>query len=142
MSTKEYIAAMKKKISDLKTGRPVFLAAQDTHVKVSSRIFDKSQNANNAAIGTYANEQYKKRRQKKGRQISKVDLKFEGVLQSDFRKGVKKISNLRMIAGVRVENGNKITHLEERYGAIFRLTPKERSNFKQVLANESIKILK
>jgi hypothetical protein len=184
MTTEQYIKETRKKIAALKDGKPIAIAAQDTHVKMAERIFDKHDNANDGKIGEYnstdpiyvnpnnspkkfptkgkpndkgkskskfANGElhktgffnsYKDFRAKIGRQTSEVDLKLFGRLQSDFTKGVVKKDDLTYVSGVNESNGKKIKGLESKYGKIFGLTPKERTNFKQVLAFESFKILK
>lgn len=170
---------MRRKLMDLKSGRPLGVAAQDTHVKVVQRIFDKGKNAQNGPIGQYntsnplyVNPRYSPKkfaprgkngeskfkngktkktrhfksysdyRQAIGRQVAFVNFKLSGTLQSDFGKGVQRINSLRYASGVRINNEKKIKGLENKYGNVFRLTPKERTNFKQVLAFESVTILK
>lgn len=85
---------------------------------------------------------YKEFRKSIGRPTGKVNLVLSGNLQSDFGKAVTKVNNLKYAATARQENEDKISGLENRYGNIFRVTPKERTNFKQVLASEVLKILK
>jgi hypothetical protein len=84
---------------------------------------------------------YKSYREKIGRQVGEVDLKLFGRLQSDFSKGVVKKDELTYTSGVNEDNAGKIKGIESKYGSVFRLTPKERTNFKQVLAFESFKLL-
>lgn len=179
MTTDQYIAKTRQKIAILKQGKIISIAAQDTHVMMAERIFDKHHNAQDEKIGSYNSsneiyinpknspkgfpkkgkdgkskfkngeehktgyfESYKTFREKMGRQTNEVDLKLFGRLQSDFTKGVQKKDNITYISGVNHDSEAKIEGITEKYGNVFRLTPKERTNFKQVLAFESFKILK
>lgn len=180
MTTKEYINKnIRAKLAIIKEGKPIAIAAQDTHVQMSERIFDKHKNAQDGKIGEYNStdplyvnpdnspkkfpkkgkegktkfqngnphktgyfESYKAFREKIGRQTGEVDLKLTGRLKSDFTKGVVKKDNLTYTSGVNDDNAKKLEGIEDRYGNVFRLTPKERTNFKQVLAFESFQILK
>lgn len=176
--TEQYIKELRKKLQNLKSGKAVAIAAQDTHVKVVERIFDKGRNAQDGEIGQYDTsaplyvnpkyspkkfpkkgksgkakfkngrarktgffQSYKDFKQAIGRPTAFVNLKLSGLLQSDFGKGVQRVSPLRHIAAVRNINSDKIKGLEDKYGNIFRLTPKERTHYKQVLAYESNKIM-
>lgn len=105
----------------------------------------------NSGKGTFKNgksrkskyfNSYKDFRKSIGRPTGKVNLVLSGSLQSDFGKAVTKVNNLKYTATARQENENKISGLEKRYGNIFRITPKERTNFKRVLASEVLKLLK
>lgn len=107
----------------------------------SGKGSNKSKFKNGNSRRTKYFKSYKEFRKSVGRPIGKVNLVLSGTLQSDFGKAVTKVNNLRYTATARQENENKISGLEERYGNIFRLTPKERTNFKQVLASEVLKIL-
>jgi len=184
MTTDQKIAQLRKQLSDLKTSNAVQIAAQDTHVKMSVRIFSKGLNAQDGQIGTYdtSNElyvnpnnapkkfptkgkpnekgvskskfengnphktgyfkSYSSYRSAIGRQAGKVNLVLFGELSSDFGKAVKQIALNKFVSTVRENNQNKMEGAELRYGNIFRLTPKERTNFKQVLAFETFKLLK
>lgn len=53
MTTQEYTRQLNSKISKLKTGLPIGIAAQDTHVKMVERIFEKGENAEGSGIGKY-----------------------------------------------------------------------------------------
>ena len=53
MTTQEYIRSLNAKISKLKTGLPIAIAAQDTHVKMVTRIFDEGKNTEGSEIGKY-----------------------------------------------------------------------------------------
>jgi hypothetical protein len=179
MTTDQYIKKIRRSIQVLKTGIPIGVASQDTHVKMVERIFEKGKNALDSQIGQYNDSKplyvnpdkspkkfstkgangkskfkngktkktgyfksYKDYRQKIGRPTGKVNLVLSGNLQSDFGKAVTKVNNLKYTATAREENEDKISGLEEKYGNIFRITPKERTNFKQVLSDELIKLLK
>jgi hypothetical protein len=88
-------------------------------------------------------ESYKAYRQAVGRQTGSVDLVLFGNLQSDFGKAVVRKEGTSWASTVtRVESRNKIAGIEGKYGNVFRLTPNERDNFKQVLASETYEILK
>lgn len=53
MTTRDYIKKIKRNLDAVKSGKPVAIAAQDTHVQMVERIFEKGQNANNGKIGEY-----------------------------------------------------------------------------------------
>lgn len=180
MSTQEYILSLREKFDILKSGQAVGIAAQDTHAKMTERIFEDGHNAQDSEIGGYDSKNplyvnpknaprnfpvkgkngdakfedgkphktgyftsYKAYREAVGRQTSKVDLVLFGNLQSDFGKAVIKLDDLKYASSVsRVDSSNKIKGLEKKYGNIFRVTPKERDNFKQVLAFETFNILR
>jgi len=46
MTTEEYIAKQHAKLAQLATGKPIAIAAQDTHVKMVERIFEDGKAAN------------------------------------------------------------------------------------------------
>lgn len=184
MTTEGYIKNLRQKIAILKDGKLIGIAAQDTHVKMSERIFDKHDNANDGKIGKYNSTDpiyvnpdnspkkfptkgkpdskgkakskflngndhktgyftsYKAFREKIGREGGEVNLQLFGLLRKNFEKGVVKKDALIYISDVNPTNASKIEGLEKRYGNIFRLTPKERTNFKQVLAFESFNVLR
>lgn len=179
MTTSEKIAQLRKKMSILEHSKLVQIAAQDTHVKMTERIFIKGQNAQDGNIGNYNTtdelyvnpndspkkfppkgkngdvvfsnkkkhktgyfKSYSEFRSKIGRPTDKVNLVLSGDLQSDFGKAVIKRSETSYASAVRGANADKIDGAQSRFGNIFRLTPKERTNFKQVLAFETFKILK
>jgi hypothetical protein len=77
-----------------------------------------------------------------GRPVDKVNLVLFGDLNSDFGKAVTEISPLKYASTIRQSNEGKIKGADARYGNVFRLTPKERTNFKQVLAFETFRLLK
>jgi len=183
MTTQQKIEELRKQFLRLKSGEAVQIAAQDTHVKMSARIFEKGKNANDGDIGKYdtsnplyvnpddspkkfpttgkpkANgkgaskfedgtkhktgyfESYAAFRKKIGRKTDKVNLVLSGDLQSDFGKAVMKVGPNKFASTVRQNNQDKIDGMNLKYGPIFRLTPKERTNFKQVLAFETFKLL-
>lgn len=179
MTTKDYIKKIRRNLDAVKTGKPVAIAAQDTHVRMVERIFDKGQNANNGKIGEYDDssplyvnpkyspkklittgkngkskfkngkkkktryyKSYKEFRQKQGRPTGFVNLKLTGLLQSDFGKGVRKKDTFNYTSAIsNQDNKNKLSGIQKKYGKVFNLTPKERTNFKQVLANETFKLL-
>lgn len=85
---------------------------------------------------------YSDYRKSQGRKTDKVDLFMFGNLRSDFSKGVVKINNSEYVSKIlRDENIKKKEGAEFRFGKIFSLTPKERTNFKQVMAFEVMQIL-
>ncbi len=53
MTTNDFIKILRKKVEVIKSGKLVKIAAQDTHVKMSERIFDENKNASNGKIGEY-----------------------------------------------------------------------------------------
>lgn len=53
MTTSEYIQKQRMHLSELRSGIAVQIAAQDTHVKMSQRIFIDGKNASGGDIGTY-----------------------------------------------------------------------------------------
>lgn len=180
MSTQEYITKMKSKLEVIKSGTLIGIAAQDTHVMMVERIFEKGKNAQDEEIGKYNTtnslyvnpknapknfppkgknddtkfsdgkphktayfDSYKSYREAVGRNTDKVNLVMFGNLQSDFGKGVVKKDGVTWISTVTREGHIKIIEgQEKRFGNIFRLTPKERNNFKQVLAAETYDTLK
>lgn len=86
---------------------------------------------------------YKAYREAVGRQTGRVDLVMFGNLKSDFSKAVIRLDTLKFASSVsRVESSEKIKGIESKYGNVFRLTPKERTNFKQVLAFETFNLLR
>jgi hypothetical protein len=104
-----------------KTGRSIFSGGGNKGKKHTTGYF----------------ESYKKFRETVGRKSDKVNLVLFGNLQSDFGKGVINIDEATYASGVsREENSKKIEGFNKKYGPIFRLTPGERTNFKQVLAFE------
>lgn len=180
MSTQEYISKLKEKVKILQNGQAVGVAAQDTHVMMTERIFEKGNNAQDGDIGKYNStdplyvnpknapknfatkgkngdakfengkphktaffSSYKDYRKAVGRQTDSVDLVLFGNLQSDFGKAVVRKEGTSWASTVtREDSRHKIAGIESKYGNVFRLTPKERDNFKQVLASETYDILK
>lgn len=53
MKTADYIRKMRTAIQILKSGKPVAIASQDTHVMMTERIFEKGKNSQNSDIGKY-----------------------------------------------------------------------------------------
>jgi hypothetical protein len=53
MTTQEVINSLKAKVKILSGGQLVAIAAQDTHVKMSERIFDNNENSTGGKIGDY-----------------------------------------------------------------------------------------
>jgi hypothetical protein len=164
----------------LKSGDLVGIAAQDTHAKMTERIFEEGHNAQDAEIGKYNSTNplyvnpknspknfatkgkngdskfengashktafftsYKSYRETVGRQTGTVDLVMFGNLQSDFGKAVVRKEGTSWASTVtREESRGKIAGIENKYGNVFRLTPAERDNFKQVLAYETFEMLR
>jgi hypothetical protein len=78
-------------------------------------------------------------RAKIGRETSFMNLDLFGILKSDFGKGVIKLSPVSWISTVTNEaNKGKL----ESFNVFFQLNKDERGNFKEVLRDESMKILK
>lgn len=180
MTTEEYIRKLNSKIDKLKTGLPIAIAAQDTHVKMVERIFEEGKNSTDGEIGKYNStdplyvnpnnspkkfptkgkdgktkfkngeqhktgyfESYKAYREKVGRETDHVNFNLFGILQNDFGKGVVKLSNEKYISKVsQGNNSEKIKGLEHKFGSVFKLTEKERENFKEILEFETLQILK
>lgn len=179
MTTSEKISQLRRQMTAIEHGQIVQIAAQDTHVKMTDRIFSKGHNAQDGNIGNYNTtdelyvnpdnspkkfptkgkngdtefnnkkkhktgyfKSYSEFRSKIGRQTDKVNLVLSGDLQGDFGKAVIKVSDTGYASVVRSDNGDKIDGAQNRFGNIFRLTPKERTNFKQVLAAETFKLLR
>lgn len=179
MKTSEKIAQLRRQLTIIESGKLVQIAAQDTHVQMVDRIFNKGLNAQDGQIGTYNTsnelyvnpnnspkkfptkgktgeskfkngephktgyfESYSNYRSKVGRPTSKVNLVLFGDLQNDFGKAVFKLTETKYASLVRGANGDKVEGAEAKYGNIFRLTPKERTNFKQVLAFETFRMIK
>lgn len=172
-TTQEYIAELKRRAQQIAKGKSLAIAAQDTHVKVTQRIFDQGKNSEGKQIGEYDSndplyvnpknspkkfatkgkegdakfkngkphktgyfESYRDYRSAIGRPTQFVNLVLSGRLQSDFRKGLVKISALRHVTGVSSENNDKIEGNEMRFGGIFSLTDEEKENFKNILSFE------
>lgn len=53
MKTSDYIKKIRKAIAIIKTGKPVGIASQDTHVMMTERIFENGKNSQNSDIGKY-----------------------------------------------------------------------------------------
>lgn len=87
-------------------------------------------------------ESYAEYRKKIGRKTDKVNLVLSGLLQSDFGRGVIKISDFVYTSRVSTERSKKIIEgMNEKYGEVFGLTESEKVNFKEILKYETIQIL-
>lgn len=82
---------------------------------------------------------YKAFREKVGRQTQFMDLKLFGVLESDFSKGVIKLSDMSYASKVTNEaNVDKVDNFSE----YFKLSKAERKNYRDVSEFETINILR
>lgn len=86
---------------------------------------------------------YKAFRAGQGRQVSFVDLKLSGQLQSDVSNSLTRLSPNIWVTGTKnAANSDKAKGAEEKYGAIFNLTKEEKEKvFKPTLKYELLKAL-
>jgi uncharacterized protein YjbJ (UPF0337 family) len=84
---------------------------------------------------------YQKYKGSQGRETSFVDLTLWGDLRNNFKGGLTE-SGGKWIVTVRDNNAKKIEGNESKYGEIFTATEQEKENFKKLINNEIIKILK
>lgn len=66
-------------------GELLLLGGKDIEGRMKSRIFNKGLNSQDAPIGKYKSKSWIKKRQSKGRAVSKVDLEFSGDLRNSIQ---------------------------------------------------------
>jgi hypothetical protein len=180
MTTQEYIKRQHDKINLLKSGIAIGKAAQDTHVKMTKRIFEEGETAQGNKLGynstdpLYVNpetqspkkfptkgkngndtfksgkkkgkkhvtgyfDSYKDFRQTLGLESGFMNLNLTNIFHSDFGKGVVKLEGSAYVSTVTQEaNKGKL----EKFETYFKLNNEERENFKEVLEDETLEILK
>lgn len=75
---------LKKAASPAASDKLMRIIAGDLQASNVSRIHNDGEAVNGSEIGNYNNEDYRKRRTKKGRQVSKVDLSMTEKLSKEF----------------------------------------------------------
>lgn len=175
MTTDEYVKKLLGKVAEIQKGKPLNIAAQDTHVKMSERIFEKGLLPDGGTVPYNSTDpiyvspatspknfptkgkngdakfkngkphmtgffkSYKAYREEIGRPTEQVNLFLWGNLQSDFSKGVKKINDESYASTVSwVANIGKL----KKFSDYFELNKDERENFRLVLEDETLKILR
>lgn len=134
METPEkYIQRLKNFNAKLAVGLPPFMARQamDAKALVQSRVQEKGLNAEEASLGIYTSEPYKKQRQKKGRQVAHVDLTMTrggagmfgstGLVEQSFENGIARV----VVAGKDEFTQDKLEWNSERYGDVLAVSAAE-----------------
>lgn len=81
------------------------------------RIFNQREDAEGFTLGPYISEQYKRKREKAGRQVDRKDLEFEG----DLRRTIEVVSVNNTRAHIRItntENAQIAVYLEQQIANI------------------------
>jgi hypothetical protein len=106
-----------------------------------SRIHNDGQNVDGSNIGSYSTESYKKLRQKKGRQINKVDLSFTGKLSKEFSFAASGLHTVGV--GFLTPYGAELSeHLEEKYNKkIWGVTQEDERIAEEIAKNKVNKYL-
>ena len=143
LTTKQFKTKLNRQLREIKKlNKPLAIAAVATHSEYVKRIFDKNQKSNLSVIGTKYSPGYAKVRRKKGRQTSRVDLKFTNQLFSDVANSLTRKNSFRWVSELkRLFNVEKVENLEKLYGRIFDLSRKERQLFLTVLQAQYFKAL-
>jgi hypothetical protein len=153
-TTKEYIKKLRGKIKEFKKfDRPLALAASTTHADYVNRIFVSGKTSAGGDIvpkkrtkgarqGAYSRS-YAKRRQKRGRQTSFVNLVFEGLLFQNISNSLTRQGDMWVTGTTRKEETDKVTNLIGLYGrGVFLLSQAERKKALDVAKKEYFKIMK
>lgn len=143
MTIAQYISKLDTKISELKSGKWLELAAIDAHDEMSKRIFTLNQNVSGKTF------QYKlatkKKKQQKGHQTFRVNWIDTGDLQSDFNNNgkVTKTGLFSFKVSLKRQRNAKVREsLDKRYSKVFYIKESEKkvflqsakTNFKLILA--------
>ena len=117
------------------------IIATDLQASNIRRIHNDGEAVDGSLIGDYSNESYRKRRSKKGRQISKVDLSFTGKLSKEF--GIEAEGN-QYVVGFTTPYASTVGRAqEERYGKrIWGVTDEDNVVIKQAVEDYYSKIIK
>ncbi len=153
LTTKEYIRKLNSNIRELqKINRPLALAASTAHDIYINRIFTDGKTASGSDIkikgttktprkGAYSRA-YARRRQKRGRQTSFVNLVFEGLLFNNIANSLQKVGNLWQTGTTRGEETKKVNNLIKLYGKdVFRLSKKARLKAIKIAQKEYLKVM-
>ena len=137
MTTQQYIEKLQRSLSGIEKGFAV--AVSTTHTQQVRRIFENGEKADGSKIGNYVtggNPYYTKGkkyasyadyRKARGRQTGFVDLKLEGILQSDYRSSLAAEGPYKWVTGLKnAANIGKAEGAEDRYGDIFSLSQSEK----------------
>ena len=103
--------------------------------ELKHRIHVEGKKTDGSAIGTYSNS-YLKLRQSKYNRTSDSTVIASLTRQLENGYILKATENAYTIGNASPYNDEKIQHLEEKYGAIWQLTEKERE-LTQIVANET-----
>jgi hypothetical protein len=110
-----------------------FLTANQLRATISQRVFTKG-NITEGSAGKYVSEPYKKKREKKGRQIAYKDFEMNGDLRKSFKllknkKGVCEVgfnnSKEALIAKGQDEQMRRLRGAEGEYNVIFSASEPE-----------------
>lgn len=104
------------------------IAADTAHAEQVTRIFEDGKKSNDAKIGKYKNESYKRLRDERGRETGFINLRLSGALQLDYSNGfktTKKNSQTQVVLLKSERNAVIVDAQEKRFGSIFELTKKE-----------------
>ena len=153
-TSKQYIEKLRKNIKELqKINRPLALAASTAHDMYVNRIFVEGKTAKGGNItpkktmkgarkGAYSRS-YAKRRQKRRRQISFVNLVFEGLLFGNVAGSLQKQGNDWVTGTTRKEETDKVNYMIELYGnEVFMLSQLERKKAVETAQKEYLKVMK
>lgn len=123
MSPEEYVARLSSFKAALERELPEFTAIQalDANALVQNRIINRGLNEEDVQLGMYTEGQYKKKREKRGRQTEYVDLTFTrggagmfgstGLIFQEYQLGIA-----RAVVGGKDEfTQNKLQWNSERY---------------------------
>ena len=140
-----YVKALEKRLK--KVDDAIYLEVSATHDQFMTRVFDEGKNAQGARYGKGYSEGYKKKRQKAGRQVSFVNLQFNGDMRRDLGSAPKKSGKKIQIGffgsggSGGVTNADKWAYNEERYGDLSKLSQTENKELLERIDKSVTKIL-
>ena len=152
-TTKEYIAKLNKDIKEIQNlNRPLALAASTGHDLYVNRIFTENKLSTGGAIEVIRKTKtpresaysraYARLRTKRGRQIDRVNLIFEGLLFQDIANSLQKVGKTWITGTTRPIETKKVENLIKLYGEnLFNLSQKTEEKVKEVAQAEYFKIM-
>ena len=132
-TAEDYIERIHQFQNKLTATLPRFVAQQamDTKALIVHRIQEQGNNSEEVQLGNYAAGQYKKKREKAGRQTDYVDVTFTrggagmfgstGIVSESFDGNIARA----VVGGVDEFTANKLEWNSERYGDLLKPSKKE-----------------
>lgn len=129
----QYIERLHEFQAKLTATLPKFVAqrAMDTKALIVHRIQEQGNNADEEQLGNYTSDAYMKKREKKGRQTSYVDVTFTrggagmfgstGIVSETNTNGVVNV----VVAGIDSFTQDKLEWNSDRYGDLLEASKKE-----------------